>query len=78
MGQGFGVGIVGVRVRGAGYGGLPCLPRAPGGVHRQRRGGSSPGRGRGLPIYEPGVQEWFLDGGFAGNGCVSQAIFRGP
>jgi hypothetical protein len=31
-----------------------------------------------LPIYEPGVQEWFLDGGFAGNGCASQAIFRGP
>ena len=32
-----------------------------------------------LPIYEPGVQEWFLDGGgFAGNGCASRVIFRGP
>jgi UDP-glucose 6-dehydrogenase len=32
-----------------------------------------------LPIYEPGVQAWFLDGGsFAGNGCASQAIFWGP
>jgi UDPglucose 6-dehydrogenase len=31
-----------------------------------------------FPIYEPGVQEWFLDGGFAGNGCASRAIFRGP
>jgi hypothetical protein len=53
----------GVRVRGAGYGGLPCSPRAPGGVPGQRRGEARRAEGGRLPIYEPGVQEWFLDWG---------------
>ena len=78
MGERFGVGIVG-----CGYVGpvtaaclahlglrVVCVGKGEG-----KLAGLRAGR---LPIYEPGVQEWFLDGGFAGNGCASQASFRGP
>src|SRR5215216_1664351 len=53
----------GVRMRGAGYGGLPCSSRAPGGARGQRRATLAGLRAGRLPIYEPGVQKWFLDGG---------------
>src|SRR5918998_6673334 len=39
----------GVRIRGADYGGLPCSPRAPGGVRGQRRGEARRAEGGGCP-----------------------------
>ena len=50
MGESFRVGIVGCG-RGAGYGGLPCSPRAPGGVRGQRRGEARRADGEGRPRF---------------------------
>src|SRR5919107_1880794 len=65
-------------VREAGYGGLPCSPRALGGVRGQRRGEARRAEGgevAHLRAGRPGVVPGW--GSFAGNGCASQAIVRG-
>jgi hypothetical protein len=54
MGERVGVGIVACGLRGAGYGGLPCSPRAPGGVRGLRRGEARRPYGEGrLSFLEP-------------------------
>src|SRR3712207_2351703 len=62
-GRGFRGRDCGVRVRGAGFGGLPCSPLAPGGVRGQRRGEARRAEGGEVAHLRAGRQEWFLDGG---------------